>query len=495
MPPTTETDCPMLFDDNFAERRNMAWRVEPGRIDPDNPLLAGKYPWDESTPFYNGTVLKDPIDGKWKLWGINYPVFAGHKWGEWDGRMGYAESDDGVHWHRPMLDGFACMGREKSNVLFDFADGGNCFQMSVLVDPEAGPDRRYEMFVFRNPGYKNPSKQVKGLNSPTPHTWGIYRYFSPDGIHWTASEGPLDIESSDSLFVYRDIGAPYVAYHKMGPAAPPGSAYAPHDCGAGTIRVLMRRESEDGSHWSDPPLSVMTPDWRDAHDTQFMDLGPIRHGRGYVPTVPAFHALNQTMDLQFAGSPDGKNWFRPIPRVPCVPHGALGDCGGGHLFQSHRLVEDGDKLHVYYFAGEGLHSDLYASVGEQYRGHGQEAAHPTGGVGRATWRRGRLWSIVPSAAGPSQAVVTTFPQPAAGKTLFVNAMTLDDGEIAAELITDAGREVGPPVEGFERDKCRSFRGDSLCAPLVWEGRDKCPADGLLLRLYIRRARLHGFEWR
>ena len=74
-------------------------------------------------------------------------------------------------------------------------------------------------------------------------------------------------------------------------------------------------------------------------------------------------------------------------------------------------------------------------------------------------------------------------------------MTLDDGEIAAELITDAGREVGPPVEGFERDKCRSFRGDSLCAPLVWEGRDKCPADGLLLRLYIRRARLHGFEWR
>jgi len=491
----TDADPPVILADDFAERRNMAWRVERGTLDPNNPLLVGENPWDASTPFYNGTVLKDSIDGQWKLWGINFPPFDGHKWGEWDGRMGYAVSDDGVHWTRPMLEGFPCMGRERSNVLFDFPDGGNCFQMSVLVDPDAERDRRYEMFIFRNPRYKNPSQCVRGLDTGQQHTWGVYRYFSGDGIHWNAAEGPLGIESSDSLFVYRDIGAPYVAYHKMGPPAPPGSACAPHDCGCGSIRIIARRESEDGSTWSDPPLPVVVPNWRDAHDDQFMDLGPIRWGSGYVATVAVFHSLNQTMDLQFTGSPDGKKWFRPIPRVPCVATGMLGDSGGGHLFQSHSLVRDGDKVHVYYFAGEGLHGDLYTPLAQQYDGHGQEAAHPTGGVARATWESGRFWSIVPSAAGPSQAIVTTLPIDGAGKTLHINAVTLEDGEISAELRTGNGWEIGEPVEGYSREDCGAFRGDSKCAKLVWQGHERCPKDGLLLRFYIRQARLYGFEWR
>ena len=486
---------PLIFEDNFAQRRNMAWRVERGNFDPNSPLLVGEFPWNAATPFYNGTVLKDPLDGQWKLWGINYPVFDNHKWGEWDGRMGYAVSDDGVHWTCPMLEGFPCMGHEVSNVLFDFLDGGNCFQMSVLVDPDAEPDRRYEMFIFRNPRYKNPSERIRGLASGDQHVWGVYRYFSSDGIHWNPAEGPLDIESSDSLFVYRNIGAPYVAYHKMGPPAPAGSAYAPHDCGCGTIRIIVRRESEDGSTWSKPPLPVMVPDWRDAHDDQFMDLGPIPWGNGYLATTAVFHALNQTMEIQFAGSPDGKAWFRPVPRVPCVPTGMLGDSGGGHLFQSHSLVEDGDQVHVYYFAGEGLHSDVYTPLALQYEGHGQEAAYPTGGLARATWERGRFWSIVPSAAGPSQAVVTTFPIDAAGKTLYINAFTPDDGEIAAELRTDSGWEIGGPITGYSRDDCVPFRGDSKCTKLVWKERERCPKDGVLLRFYIRRARLYGFEWR
>ena len=92
---------PLIFEDRFAQRRNMAWRVEPGRLDANNPLMIGEYPWDQSTPFYNGTVLKDPIDGLWKLWGITCPLYDGHDWGEWDQRMAYATSADGVHWTRP----------------------------------------------------------------------------------------------------------------------------------------------------------------------------------------------------------------------------------------------------------------------------------------------------------------------------------------------------------------------------------------------------------
>jgi hypothetical protein len=486
---------PLIFDDNFPERHNVAYRVERGKIDPNNPLLAGEYPWDATTPFYNGTVLKDPLDGRFKLWGITHPHFDNHKWGEWDGRMGYAESDDGVNWTRPMLDGFPCMGYDKSNVLFDFSDGGNCFQMSVMVDPEAPPEMRYEMFVLRKVQHKNPSGRIRDLDNGKEHPWGLYRYHCDDGIHWKPTEGPIDIASADSLFVYRDLGAPYVAYHKMGPPAPPGSAYAPHDCGCGTIRIVCRRESEDGSHWSDPPLPVVTPDWRDSHDDQCMDLGPIKWGSGYFATVTIFHALNQTMDIQFAASRDGKQWFRPIPRVPCVPLGMLGDSGGGHLFQSHSLVEDDDQIHVYYFAGEGLHSDLYKAVNQQYVSGGQESAWPHGGLGRASWDRGRFYALVPATGGVGKGYVTTYPVGQTDKTLHINAVTYDDGEITAELVVDGGWEVGDPVPGYTRDDCVAFCGDNKCTKLVWKEHDQCPDGGLLLRIHLYKARLYGFEWR
>ena len=488
----------MIFEDNFCKHFDVAWRVEPGRLDPNNPLMTGELPWDEGTPFYSGTVLKDPIDGLWKCWGIAAPFEEDHQWGQWSFRCGYATSEDGVHWDRPQLDGFPCMGREKSNVLFDFADGGSCYQMSVLVDPEARADERYEMFILRNPAHKNPSKRVKGFpllddhrdywGEPA-HRFGVYRYRCPDGIHWNAVEGPLEIESADSLFVYKDLGAPYVAYHKLGPLAAPGSAFVPHDCAKGTIRILVRRESEDGTNWSDPSLPVMVPDWRDAHDTQFMDIGPIRHGSGYVATVAVFHGLNQMMDIQFAGSPDGKTWFRPIPRVPCVANAALGDFGGGHIFQSHHLVEDDEKVHVYFAAFAGLHSDIY---GEDPR----REIYMHGGLGRATWDRGRLWSVVPVVAGPHEGHVTARPIPkSAGKTLYINALTLGDGEVTAELCTGNEWDIGAPLEGYTREDCQVFRGDAKCTTLTWKGGDRCPREGLLLRFYIRRARLYGFEWR
>jgi hypothetical protein len=487
---------PMFFDDDFMERRNMAWRVEPGRLDPHNPLLVGDLDWDGSTPIYSGTVLKDPLDGVWKMWGAAYPVFDSHKWGEWDCRLAYAVSEDGVHWTKPQLDGFPCMGRETTNVLLDFADGGNCFQASVLIDPAAEPDRRYEMFLLQDPRYKNPSGLVKGLAPPTggavSHPWGVYRYLSADGLRWRAIEGPLEIESADSIYVYRDLGSPYVSFHKFEPETPPGSALVPHDVGLGALRTIVRRDSDDGSNWSDPPLPVMAPDWRDAHDTQFMDLGPLRQGNGYVATVTVFHALNQTIDVQFAGSCDARTWFRPIPRTPCVSNGPVGDVGGGHIFQSHRLIEDGDELHLYYFGIEGLHGDLYTEISRQREGHGQEAAHPTGGLCRASWKRGRLWSVVPSASGPSEAIATRrITAEQAGRRLVINAVTHDDGIVEAELTDSAGI----PLPGYRRDESRKFQGDDLARSVAWKGGDRCPSSAQRVRFFIRKARLHGAEWR
>ncbi|MFH0962682.1 MAG: hypothetical protein V2A58_01575 [Planctomycetota bacterium] len=494
----SDVSIPMIFDDCFSKHCAVAWRVEPGKLDPHNPLMTGQHPWDGAHPFYLGTVLKDPIDGQWKSWGIAAPIEEPHE--QWSFRCAYATSADGVHWERPRLAGFPCLGQERTNVLMDFPDGGSCYQMSVLVDPAACPERRYEMFILRQPAFKNPTKRIKDLpllphhknywGEPA-HPFGVYRYFSPDGIHWKISEGPLLIQSNDSLYVYKDLGAPYVAYHKLEVPTPPGSAYVPHDYAKGGIRRLVRRESQDGTHWSDPPLPVMVPDWRDAHDTQFMDIGPIREGSGFVATVAVFHGLNQMMDIQFTGSRDGKTWFRPIPRVPCVPNGALGEYGGGHIFQSRAFVPEGDKLHLYYAGDTGLHTDIYSE--DPRRGPGPSLY---GGLCRATWERGRLWALAPAFGGPREGHATARPIPGCtGKSLFINALTLDDGEVSAELCTGNEWDVGAPFEGYSRADCVPFRGDSKCTKLVWKTSDRCPREGLLLRFHLRRARLYGFEWR
>ena len=481
---------PIIFEDSFAEPHSIAWRVEPGEWDSANPLIVGEHPWETACPFNAGTVLKDPLDGLWKAWGICFPHLDGFYRGQFDNRLAYFTSEDGVRWTKPQLDGFPCMGVDRSNVLLGLEDIGKCGYPSVIVHPDAEPDRRYEMFLHAFPPYKNPSKHMRGFpvrpEHAEGHPSGIWRYFSADGIHWRPCEGPLDLPSADSIYVTKEADGPYVASHKVGRPAAPG-AYVPYDVGAGEQRILVRRESKDGSHWS-PYQIILEPDWRDAHDTQFMDMGTIRQDGGVVAVVAVYHCLSQRMDLQLAGSPDGKQWFRPFPRTTSVPNAPLGDCGGGLFYGTPYVIEDGDKLHFYFGSLEGLHGDVYAKVDGEYLQYG--------GMCRASWEKGRLWALVPAAGGPTQAHATCLPVKAsAGKTLYINALTLPDGEISAELRRDDGWEIGPPIEGFGREDCAPFHGDSKCAPLTWKGGDRCPREALLLRLHLTRARLYGFEWR
>jgi hypothetical protein len=244
----------------------------------------------------------------------------------------------------------------------------------------------------------------------------------------------------------------------------------------------VRRESEDGTHWSSYQVQFQ-PDWRDAHDTQFMDVSPVRQGSGYAAIVAIFHGVNQMMDLQFAGSRDGKQWFRPFPRVPCLANAPLGEVGGALYYNNKNLVEDGERLHHYYSAIDGLHGDVYGKVDDEYLQYGS--------LCRASWEKGRLWAAVPAAAGPTEGVLRTHPlEGVAGKRLVLNALTLEGGEVSAELLDGT-----TALRGFGRSESRAFRGNAKLHTFQWSGGGSCPRDGLALALYMRRARVYGFEWR
>jgi len=170
----------------------------------------------------------------------------------------------------------------------------------------------------------------------------MYRYFSPDGINWTVSEGPVlevavpgvrlvipyenPMHTADTTYIFREADGTYMATHKLGEPAHPGGL-VPYDVFAEGRRVMARRTSPDGSNWS-PFETIIQPDIYDPQDIQIMELcvTPVRSG--YLGVIGIYLNRTQTMELHLGGSVDGRIWDRRV-RLPAVATGALGDYGGG----------------------------------------------------------------------------------------------------------------------------------------------------------------------
>jgi len=482
---------PIILEDDFAERHRIAWRAEQARFDPHNPLLEGEYPWDDGTPAVgHGTILKDPLDGKFKGW---TPVMAGDTpeqmgWAEF--RLAYIESEDGIHWRRPWLGIAGWAGYEGTNLIFDYDSGGRATYASVSVDAAENPAEPYEMFCFREPYWKCPALSVAGFNQAPARDardarkyYGLYRYRSSDGIHWRGVAGPLNLATSDSCYIFRDPKIGYVSHHKSVTAAPPAN-YIAYDCAPGLLRVARRRTSPDGIVWSDArPLA--DPDWHDNAGDQIMEVGRYPYGTGFLGLVTVYHAVQQRMDVQWSASADGEKFWRPIPRTPCVPNISLGDYGGGMIWPYRLPVEDGGRLYIYYGALAGLHGDVYKTSPDirLFRG---------GALCRASWDMGRfIAAINADGGGAPPAYLTTHPIGVTGKALYLNAVTRRQGEIRVELLDGDFQ----PIPGFSKDDNTPFRGDEKLAPVTWQGGITPPCDAARVRFYLTTAMLYGYAWR
>lgn len=515
--PNSNQQFSFLMSEDFEERRNIAWRVELAEEDPANPLVEPKYPGDAGVTFAYGSVMVDPIDQLWKAWYISRHVGAEPSESPAAGRiLTYAESEDGVHWRRPEMDIALHEGRTRSNILLDLDSGGLSMFPSVIVHPDAPPDWRYEMFVLRFPDAEGPNSVVRGFPLPLvepQHWWergGVYRYHSADGKRWQPWE-KIELETRDSILVHQLADGTYQTYYKMSMPAFPGGMI-PYDVSVGGCRIIVHRTSETGSRWTASEV-VITPDWMDSHDTQFMQLNVLSQRGGYIGTLAVYHALNQTVDIQWAASRNGKHWWRPDRRA-CLPLRSLGEYGGGIIWPMQPPIQHRGRLYFYYAGCDGLHHDyMTTEVVERFHKGGlpgwphyptglrmgtmdEDAYSPVAGLTwnhsagcRASWREGRLWAAVTASGGPMEGFLGTKALSVGGKRLKVNAATIRDGSIEVELLQD-----GKAISGFSRADCTPFRGDEMAAPIRWKGGDRCPAEKVRARFYINAARLYSFDW-
>jgi len=118
--------------------------------------------------FY-GTVLHD--NGKFRMW--YYPVSYGPTRRELrQGPICYAESEDGVHWNKPVLNQVEFKGSKRNNAIR--LPESKTEGVSVIKDAsDPDPKRRYKMVynLFRN------------------RKFTIQTATSPEGIHWTPRDG------------------------------------------------------------------------------------------------------------------------------------------------------------------------------------------------------------------------------------------------------------------------------------------------------------------
>jgi hypothetical protein len=490
-----QSPLPFLMPSDFDHLDLVAWRVEQGEPDSSNPLLEPEMPWDVGGLFAHGTVLRDPIDGLWKAWHVSAPRSVPLGPGTWthDARLTYIESQDGVVWSRPELSLVPWEGHEHTNLVMDLW----CAYASVNVD--VGRQWPYEMFVFRNPGYPGASGQIPGLPLPAGadrHPSGLYRFRSRDGKEWQPFDGPIELETSDSCFIYRQEDGTYVSYHKFEVPAFPGGV-TPWDIGDGGVRLIGRRTSEEGSSWSDPTRLVLAPDWRDPADMQLMELCPIQVPGGYLATVTVYHNHTQQIDLQWAASRDGITWWRP-DRRPALPNPPLGEWGGGMIWPMLAPVLDASRLHVYYSGAETLHGDLFNTATSGPRRLSAQGEHLNrqssslpdyGALCRANWEADRLWAMVTATGGPYLGTATTTGRPLGGKKLSVNVLTRGEGELRAELL-DGSDQVLP---GYSRDECKPVQGDHHRTLVTWADGEIAPDRAARIRFLLKRAFLYGFD--
>ena len=522
---------PVLFYDDFVSMHYAAWRQELPKV--SAPLLEPRTNLWDADVHAHGTVLVDPRDGLWKAWYVSTPA-TGRQPGssaETGRLLTYATSKDGIAWVRPNLDIIKWQGRA-SNILLELPHGDFVQYSSVFIDANASNPQPYEMFVLC-------ASQPAGFEpARCPHRC-LYRYHSVDGTRWTPWEIVLGFPEggTDGLYVFRDehpsASRPrYTAYIKQNLPAPAGG-FVPYDIGAGKQRIIARTISSDGVTWSAPQI-VATPDWRDAQGDQMVELGvtPVSEGDP-SPLIGVFtmiHATSQTIEVQLGASRDGVAWWRPTRRA-AVPLAALGDFGGGITWPMRSLVVEpgGRHVHLYFSGTEGLHASIYDTMpaeafnacgigdgrgcwsfrdmrlggGTVPRGDEQLFAAVSnnvwfrGALMRASWPNGRLWGIVPAVGGevPAEVLTRNLSVPTADARLIINAATVRNGTLAAEVVVAA---TGAVLPGFSMAEAEPFEGDELDALLRWRGgRTQIPVGSVpgrcvQVRFSLIRARLYHF---
>lgn len=416
-----------------------------------NPVITKDKPWEGWGPYLYGTVMWD--GGKLRMW---YQCI------EQGDRACYAESSDGLRWMKPELNLVEFEGSKANNL---FVEKNQCHIPSVIrVRDPKDPEQRWFMLCH--------GRQI-----------GAHAAFSPDGLNWAWHEST----SGKSLFETFDvINAFWDPYNQRYTA---------------TYKTVNRRHravgialSEDGVTWTKPVQgAVFGADDLDPDPTQIygMPVFPyqgmyiglpwiyhsrwIKYGKYTDPQVMYEAQVGSpcTVDVQMAWSWDLISWTRTPKREPFIALGPAGSFDCCQIYTARAPVIVGDELWFYYGGFNKLHD---------------QNSNTVGAIGLAKLRLDGFCSMrARSDEGWFISRREVFRTP----KVIINAATTADGYVTAELL-DRNNNV---IEGFSREECILFTGDSVRAELSWKtkafSQEELSRDRKI-RFYMKNADLYSY---
>lgn len=416
---------------------------------PENPVLRPDQPWEiesesqghpaPTAMVFSDGVWYDPAAKLFKMW-----YMAGYC-----KATAYAQSQDGLHWEKPVLDVVPGTNlvhterRDSSTVWLD------------LEEPD--PARRYKLFLY------NQATGGKALSV----------YFSADGIHWSECAGRSGPLGDRSTVFYNPFRKVWV-YGLRGGAEGIGRLrqYWEH----ADVLAAARWEAGQPPFWVgadrlDPPRADLNTPCElynlDAVAYESVLIGLFDIWRGQ----PEDRAKPNELCVGF--SRDGFHWHRPVREAFIPVSERVGDWNWGNVQSAGGCcLVVGDKLHFYVSGRKGVPGSKSSGVSA---------------TGLALLRRDGFASMDADAAG---GVLTTRPVRFSGKYLFVNADAAG-GEVRVEVLGEDGQSVAP----FTLDTCRAVTADATAQRIAWEGApDLASLTGkpVRFRFQARSARLFAF---
>ena len=477
----------------------------------DAPLIERDKPWEHLLYFTysNHQVIRDPDEGLFKCWyeDLEGPDerLSSHHFNMFSRQL-YAESRDGIHWEKPLLD-VARHNGAPTNIVLGDPDYGQVHSCGYVIDPDAADAAQRYRAIYAH-YWDRPSE--RGRRTECAH--------SPDGIHWSrygtlpsfgrcgsrigdVSTLYYDPESRDFVQITRHFLQRNAPANPVNPRSPVNRRsfnvpHEPHNFASYSQRRLWLTRSHDFIHWSEPVVIAATDDEEDNLDESFYGMPIFRVGRMYLGTVGVLHQVDNTMDVQLLMSRDMIRWKRVGKRQPFFAPSEVGNWDGRMVSITSAPIEVGDEL-WFFHGGTNYHHDFFLRGPTEGLDH-PESSDPQGsnfGLGLAKLRKDGFASV--AANRVREGVLCTRALYGVGNKLLINARCGEGGSIRVE-VADENDEV---LSSCTKDGCDPFLGDSVAHMVTWKQRPfltrearKGPPPVCRLRFFLRNAELFSFRF-
>ena len=246
--------------------------------------------------------------------------------------LGYAESEDGIHWSKPELNLVDFEGSKKNNLVFCYAHGTGIF----LDQEEMDEKKRYKM--------------VTKVEYPGGHNYMAVN-FSEDGIHWGEMiPWPKYNPPADSHnFPFRD--------------KKDGKFKVVTRTWKNGVRLSAVCESSDFINWSEPKEILRG----DGFESQVYSMPVFQYENLYLGLASMFHEGDRsnpdfdTVDCELKYATDMTVFDSVAKGQYVIPRGQGkypdGEFDCGCVYATVPIEEDG-KLWIYYMGGNGQHTNF-----------------------------------------------------------------------------------------------------------------------------------------